>query len=222
MIKLGPKVTIASMDVDAQYGFTDDCPQELPVPLAHEIIKELNRQARFAQYRVGSKDAHPAQALWVANSQATTLTPINGKHMDVRWPAHCVPGTRGFELIAGLPHPADYDYFVWKGVEPDMHPYGACFHDLKGRLSTGLIEYLRVKGVQTVIVGGLATEYCVKETVLQLLKAKFQTIVNLAACRGIEPLTIQTAIKQMQNHGAIMVQSSAELKGTDPKILTQR
>ena len=36
------------------------------------------------------------------------------------WPLHCVPSTKGFELISGLPHPKDYDYFIWKGIEPDM------------------------------------------------------------------------------------------------------
>ena len=38
---------------------------------------------------------------------------------DVTWVSHCGPGTPGFALLDGLPDPIDYDYFVWKGVEPD-------------------------------------------------------------------------------------------------------
>ncbi|MFX5522361.1 isochorismatase family protein, partial [Acinetobacter baumannii] len=77
----------------------------------------------------------------------------------------------GFELLDELPRPIDYDFFVWKGVEPDLHPYGACYHDLAERRSTGVIEYLRQNGVSHVLVGGLALDYCVKNTALQLRRA---------------------------------------------------
>jgi len=211
MIKIGPKAQVASIDVDAQYSFTPLCPNELPVPYGNEIVDELNHQAEFAGYRIGSKEAHPPHAIWIATGEAPALSNIEGDNIDVRWPAHCIPGTKGFESIQGLPHPAKYDFFVWKGIEPDMHPYGSCFHDLKERLSTGIIEFLHNKGVKTVIVGGLATDYCVKNTVLQLLRAGFETILNLAACRGIDPQTTQAAITQMQQHGAIIIESSHQL-----------
>ncbi len=131
--------------------------------------------------------------------------------MDQRWVSHAVPGTQGFELIAGLPSVTDYDYFVWKGIELDMHPYGACYHDFAQRMSTGVIEFLRIKGVSTVIVGGLATDYCVKTTVLQLLAAGFKVIVNLAACRGIAENTTAEAKKGMTAAGAILISSAKEL-----------
>lgn len=67
-----------------------------------------------------------------------------------------MPGTPGFELLDDLPAPLDYDYFVWKGVEPDLHPYGACYHDLAEKRSTGVIEFLRQNDVDLVLVGGLA------------------------------------------------------------------
>ncbi len=211
MLLSEPKQTIASLDVDAQYGFTPACPQELPVPQGEDIVTELNHQAQFAQYRIGTKDAHSPSALWVANAQAPVLSPIEGKHMDVRWPVHCVPGTKGFQLIQGLPHPAEYDFFVWKGIEPDMHPYGACFHDLNETLSTGLIEFLHSKHIKVVIVGGLATDYCVKNTVLQLLKAGFRVIVNLAACRGLNGDTTQAALTLMRQCGATIISASQTL-----------
>lgn len=200
------------MDVDAQYSFTPLCPHELPVPEGDEIVDELNHQARFAQFRIGSKEAHPPHAIWIATHEAPALSKIHGKNVDLRWPAHCIPGTKGFELIEGLPHPSEYDFFVWKGVEPDMHPYGSCYHDLAENMSTGIIEFLQAKNVKIVIVGGLATDYCVKKTVLQLLHAGFQVILNLGACRGIDPNTTKEAITQMKQLGAIIIHSSQELQ----------
>jgi nicotinamidase/pyrazinamidase len=201
----------ASFDIDAQNCFTPVCPEELPVPEGDRIVNELNHQARYAYYRIGSKDAHPRNAAWVADDQHPPLSPVEGHNMDVRWPVHAVPGTEGFELIEGLPHPAQYDFFTWTGVEPDMHPYGKCYHDLKGRLSTGLIEYLQARQVNLVLAGGLATDYCVKTTVLQLLQAGFQVVVNLGACRGLAADTTDRAIAAMREAGARFVQCASEL-----------
>ncbi len=172
---------------------------------------ELNRQAELANFRVGSKDAHSPKAIWVADSEHPVLSPIVGDNVDVRWPLHAVPGTVGFELLPGLPHPKNYHYFIWKGIELDMHPYGACYHDHAQKLSTGVIEYLSVNKVETVIVGGLALDYCVKTTILQLIHAKFNVILNLAATRGIAVDTIEQAIDDMQNAGVIIINSAVEL-----------
>lgn len=214
MVKIEPQSAVASFDVDAQYGFTPCCPNELPVPNAEEIVPELNRQAQFAKYRLGSKDAHSPAAIWVTHDLSQILTPVHGDNVDVRWPVHCVPGTKGFELIKGLPHPAQYDYFVFKGVEPDMHPYGGCYHDLSEKLSTGAIEFLRYHDVTTVIVGGLATDYCVKNTALQLCQAGFQVIVNLGACRGLSPDSTQQALTELQLAGVTIIQTANELEQT--------
>lgn len=190
---------IASLDIDAQKGFTPLCPQELPVPEGDGIAAALNAQAMLASLRIGSKDAHPATAVWVADPP---LQPLPLPNADLTWPAHCVPGTRGFELLDGLPAPIDYDFFVWKGVEPDLHPYGACYHDLAEQRSTGLLEFLQARGVDTVLVGGLATDYCVKTSVLQLRRAGLRVIVHLAACRGIAPDTVSSALLAMREAGA--------------------
>jgi nicotinamidase/pyrazinamidase len=125
---------------------------------------------------------------------------------------HCVPGRKGFELLDGLPAPIDYDFFVWKGVEPDLHPYGTCFHDLAERRSTGLIEFLQARKVDTVLVGGLATDYCVKTSVLQLRRAGFRVIVHLDACRGIAPATVASAHTQMIEAGAELAQSLIDVQ----------
>lgn len=199
--------TTASFDVDSQKGFTPLCPDELPVPGGDVIVPALNRQAGLASVRVGSKDWHPSGALWLADNDHPQFSPVQGKNMDIRWKPHCIAGTRGAELLDGLPHPSDYDFFVWKGMEPDMHPYGACYHDLGDTKSTGVIEFLKSRSIETVLVGGLATDYCVKTTALQLKRAGFEVIVNLEACRGISADTIHAAVEEMKNAGITVTES---------------
>ncbi|WP_277960703.1 isochorismatase family protein [Pseudomonas sp. RIT-To-2] len=202
---------IASFDIDAQKGFTPLCPAELPVPEGHLIGAALNHLARYADLRLGSKDAHTPHAAWVVPSHAQMLQPLSLPNADITWVSHCVPGTPGFELLDELPTPLEYDFFVWKGIEPDLHPYGACYHDLADTRSTGAIEFLRQQGVGCVLVGGLALDYCVKTTALQLRRAGFRVGVYLPACRAIAQATAQAACEQMQAEGIELYASAAEL-----------
>jgi nicotinamidase/pyrazinamidase len=207
-----PKGKIASIDIDAQNGFTPQCPDELPVCEGDQIVTELNKQAKFARYRLGSKDAHCDNAKWIATRNHPQFSTVEGfPNVDVYWTKHCVMGTFGAELIEGLPAITDYDLFVWKGIEPTMHPYGACYHDFAKKLSTGLIEFLKVHDIKVAIVGGLALDYCVKETVLELLDAGFYVVVNLAGCRSVAKTTEEPAILEMQKAGAVFVKNHQEL-----------
>ncbi|MFB0703554.1 nicotinamidase [Pseudomonas protegens] len=200
----------ASFDVDAQKSFTPLCPDELPVTEGDRIGGELNFMATLASLRIGSKDAHSPQAPWVVTGHDQMLQPTGLEHADLTWVSHCVPGTEGFTLLDELPTPYDYDYFVWKGVEPDLHPYGACYHDLHGKLSTGVIEYLNSQGVEQIIVGGLALDFCVKTTALQLAAAGFKVIIHLPACRAISAEGAAQAIDDMQRAGIAVAATREE------------
>ncbi|WP_407331913.1 nicotinamidase [Enterovibrio sp. 27052020O] len=202
---------IASIDVDPQKTFTPLCPNELPVNEGHTIGLALNKQAEKAHFRVLTKDAHPANAVWVVESHDKMLVPLDHVNADLTWVSHAVPGTDGFNVIPGLPKVTEYDHVIWKGVEPDLHPYGACFHDIQEKLSTGLIEWLTAQHVKTVLVGGLATDYCVKTTALQLkTHGHFDVWVNLDACRGIANETTAAACNEMLNAGIHIIQSIDE------------
>ncbi|WKE65604.1 nicotinamidase [Gallaecimonas kandeliae] len=203
---------IASFDVDAQRTFTPLCPNELPVPGGHQIAAELNAQAALADFRLASKDAHSPRAKWVVASHGEMLQPLPYPDSDLTWVRHAEPGTEGFELVPGLPAPRDYDFLVYKGVEADMHPYGACYHDLGNRISTGVIEWLSAKGVDKVLVGGLALDFCVKTTALQLAEAGFAVYLNLAACRAISPEGAEAAKAEMQAAGIHLVADAAALQ----------
>lgn len=206
--------TTASFDVDAQLTFTELCPLELPVRGGQDIVHALNAQSKYASVRIGSKDAHSPASLWVDTDKEPQFTPIaEALNMDIRWKIHGVPGSAGFNLIPGLPAVKDYDFFVWKGIELDMHPYGACYHDLAGKKSTGVIEWLDCKGIETVVVGGLALDFCVRLTTLQLKEAGFNVIVNLESSRGIwASKTLEQQVQEFREAGIIVIETTAELE----------
>ncbi len=76
-------------------GLYPSLPNELPVAGGADVVAALNAQAALATLRVGSKDAHPANAAWVVTSPAAMLQPLDLPNADLTWPAHCVPGHPG-------------------------------------------------------------------------------------------------------------------------------
>ncbi len=201
----------ASFDVDPQQGFTPLCPNELPVTDGTAIVDELNKQATKGHLRLASKDAHNPKGVWIATENEPQFSKVGHPNVDIRWNRHCEVGTKGMDFLPGLPYHLAYDFVAYKGIEADCHPYGACFHDLADTRTTGVIEFLKQKLVTTVIVGGLATDYCVKTTALQLRKAGFDVIVNLAACRGIAQATIGAALDEMKAAGIKIVASADDI-----------
>lgn len=175
----------ASHNVEPQKGFTPLCPDELPVAEGELIVPELNGQNGIVAYKTLSKEIHPPNAVWIATSEHPQFSPVEGENVDVRWNPHCISGTKGVELIGGMAPVSSFDFIVAKGFEPDLHPYSSCYHDQKKKISTGFIEWLRARDIDTVIVGGLATDYCVAETCKDLSRAGFRVILNLGGCRGI-------------------------------------
>ncbi|WPO98464.1 isochorismatase family protein [Pseudomonas sp. HR96] len=205
------KHSTATFDVDAQKGFTPLCPQELPVTGGETLAPILNAMAELGRFRVGSKDAHSATASWVNPDRSQMASATGLAEAPLHWPSHCVVGTEGFELLEGLPHPQAYDFFVWKGVESDLHPFGACFHDVSERRTTGVIEVLQSQGIERVLVGGLAFDFCVKDTAIQLAKAGFEVIVVREACKAISQPTAAAATQAMSAAGVRIVETLEQL-----------
>ncbi|CAH7339615.1 Nicotinamidase [Vibrio chagasii] len=193
---------VASFDVDPQKGFTELC-KELIIIGGHLIGDELLKNHKLSSFKVVSRDMHPRNPIWKAEVVEDMLKPVKGKNVDVKWLMHCEVGTVGAELLDCLPSPIDYDYCVSKGLDSDVHPYGACYHDLADTKTTGVIEFLKSKGVEVVLVGGLATDHCVYKTVMQLSAAGFEVILNLAACRGVDSTTTDAAIADMASVATI-------------------
>ncbi|MDO4436132.1 MAG: isochorismatase family protein [Cardiobacteriaceae bacterium] len=205
---------IISLEIDAQKTFTPLCPLELPIEGGELIVAQLNAQAKLADFRVMSKEAHSPSALWICEHAKDMGKPTGLPEADQTWVSHGIVGSYGFELLDGLPDVTAYDFCVWKGIEPSLHPYGACFHDISEKLSTGLLEWLLMRGAKVILVGGLATDFCVKRTVLQLLKHNiggWQVWVNVGACRGLTEESSQSALEQMEAAGARLFVSAASM-----------
>ena len=218
-VKIVPAVT-ASMNVDPQKGFTPLCSKELPVPDGENIVEELVGQNFICGKKLVSKDVHPKNGEWIVSKEYPQLSPVVGfPDVDIHWNRHCESGTKGMELLDGLPKMSEYDFFVGKGFEPDLHPYSACYHNLSKTISTGLIEWLNQHDISTVVVGGLAlnvedTPLCVGETVIDLCKAGFQVILDMGSVRGLgSPEGQENFLKMLSGkHGVLIVNSYKEIE----------
>jgi nicotinamidase/pyrazinamidase len=206
------KTTTASIDVDPQKGFSELCPKELPVQGALEIVEELKCNHSKASVRLVSRDMHPPGAAWEAETPENMLESVGLPEVDIKWNPHCVVGTSGVELLPGLPEIRDYDFQINKGIDPDAHPYGAFYHDQADTRSTGGIEFLRAKQIETVIVGGLALDFCVKKSVEQLVEAGFKVILNLASTRAVFPDNANNVANALAEKGVILIEDAKGLE----------
>mgnify|MGYP002725718798 CR=1 FL=1 len=127
---------------------------------------------------------------------------VNGK-TQVLWPPHCVMGTDNAQLLLDN---TLFDAIVKKGCDPQFDSYSGFFDD--GGADTGLGRILKERGVTTLLVLGLATDYCVKFTALDALKSGFTAFVIKELCRGVAPDTTLSAIEEMQQAGIKMPETA--------------
>jgi nicotinamidase/pyrazinamidase len=115
-----------------------------------------------------------------------------------QWPVHCVAGTPGAELHDALDR-SKIDVIVDKGQSSDTDGYS-------GFEGTDLEQTLKDHGITNVTVVGLATDYCVKNTALDALRAGFQVTVDTNAVRGVdvEPGDSERALAEVRAAGGVM------------------
>jgi nicotinamidase-related amidase len=155
----------ALLIVDFQNDFTPG--GALGVEGGDEIAGRLNELAADARFEVvvATRDWHPAD---------------HGSFREQGgiWPVHCVAGTEGAELHRGLDR-SRLDAVVDKGQDVEADGYS-------GFEATLLEELLRARGVDHVTIGGIATDYCVKNTALDALRLGFGVTVDRDAVRAVE------------------------------------
>ncbi|MFH1808242.1 MAG: bifunctional nicotinamidase/pyrazinamidase [Pseudomonadota bacterium] len=127
---------------------------------------------------------------------------------QVLWPAHCVQGTHGAELHADL-DPTRLDAVVAKGTDPAIDSYSG-FFDNGQRKATDLDAVLRGHGVDALVILGLATDYCVKFTVLDACRLGYRVRVVEEGCRAVDLRAGDgdRAYEQMREAGAHVVRAS--------------
>lgn len=182
--------------VDVQNDF---CPGgALAVENGDAVVPVLNRYIeRFADQRLpifATRDWHPAKT--------THFKAYGGV-----WPVHCVQGTHGAEFHPDLKLTPEIT-IVSAGTGADEDGYsGFLGRDSSGR---SLAALLRDRGVDRLFVGGLATDYCVKHTVLDGIQEGFRVMLIGDAVRGVNlnPGDSEQAIEEMSAAGAIVVRGN--------------
>src|SRR6476469_5747740 len=173
--------------VDFQNDFTPG--GALAVPDGDEVAARLNALAASGDYDlvVATRDWHPADHGSFAARGGI-------------WPEHCVAGTPGAELHPAL-DAARVDVIVDKGKDPATEGYS-------GFDGTNLAALLRDRGIDRVTVAGLATDYCVRATALDALRAGFAVTVDDRASRGIDPDGSAAALDEVRAAGGEVMGSS--------------
>jgi nicotinamidase/pyrazinamidase len=171
--------------VDVQNDF---CPGgALAVPRGDEVVPIINRLAARFRNVVLTQDWHPAGHFSFASTHpgqspfARIAAPYGPQ---VLWPDHCVQGTRGAEFHPALdiPHAA---LVLRKGMAPAIDSYSA-FYENDHVTPTGLVGYLRNRGLTRLFLVGLAFDFCVRFSAEDAQREGFTVFVVEDACRGID------------------------------------
>jgi nicotinamidase/pyrazinamidase len=184
------KAKKALLVVDVQNDF---CPDgALGVPGGDRVVPVLNKYIELFRKRgltvYFTRDWHPPVTVH--------FKPYGGP-----WPPHCVQGTKGAEFHPALKIPPEA-VVMSKGDDPEQDSYSAFSgHDEKGR---GLAEVLKSDGITHFYIGGLATDYCVRQSALDAFREGFEVTVLIDAVRGVDviPGDSERAIEEIKSKGA--------------------
>ena len=150
------------------------------------IVPVIDRILPLFDCVVATQDWHPADHLsFAANHvgrEVGEVIELAGMP-QVLWPVHCVQNTRGAAFHRQF-DTSGLDAVFQKGIDREIDSYSGFFDNGRGR-STGLGDYLNGRGIGTVTICGLATDYCVQATALDALSLGFETFVLSDACRGV-------------------------------------
>ncbi|MBD3427055.1 MAG: isochorismatase family protein [Candidatus Omnitrophica bacterium] len=174
--------------VDMQNDFSPG--GKLAVPGADKIIPVLNAYIKAfssAQMPVlASRDWHP--------KRTEHFNEYGGD-----WPQHCVRNTKGAMFHPELELPEDA-IIISKGMDPAKDSYSAFLGEDKAGRS--LVDVLEDLSVEEVFVGGVATDHCIRHTVIDALKEGYRTYLLTDAEKGVEEQSSREAIEEMFSSGA--------------------
>jgi len=183
-----PKKALLVVDVQ-----NDFCPGgALGIPGGDRLVPKLNKYIVYAKKKgwpvFASRDWHP-------------LRSRHFKDFGGTWPVHCLQNSPGAAFHPRLKLPRDA-ILLYKGMDPDKDSYSVFqAEDEKGR---PFLQVLTFMGIEELYVGGLATDYCVKSTVLDALAHKLKARVLMDAIQGVNlrPADTEHALKAMFAKGA--------------------
>ena len=212
------KSTIGIIVGDIQGDFTEWKAGSLAVPnTGSDYVKKAEAVTKILYDAglpiFGVQDWHPSDHISFYTNHPGTKSletiEIDGR-TQVLWPPHCVQGTENARILV------DNKLFlaiVQKGRDKRYDSYSA-FQDDGGQ-KTEMEAILRHNGIEEVVLYGIATDYCVRATALDAIRAGFQVTMIEELCRGVAPDTSQEALEEMKRSGAIILETFdiAKIKG---------
>jgi nicotinamidase/pyrazinamidase len=205
--KIKPDAKSALIVVDVQNCFVTG--GTLPVKGGEEVVPVINKLSAGFQNIVVTQDWHtPGHASFASSYQGKKPfeTTKLSYGTQVLWPDHCVQGTDDALLHKDLKLPTA-QIIIRKGFHKEMDSYSA-FDEADHKTATGLAGYLKARGIKTLYVTGLATDFCVAWTAMDARKAGFEVYVIEDATRAIDLNgSLAAAWKEMGAKGVKRIQS---------------
>jgi nicotinamidase/pyrazinamidase len=199
--------------VDLQNDFLPGGP--LAVKEGDTIIPMINDLVHHQfDVKVATKDWHPKDHGSFAsshNKKPGEIILLEGIE-QILWPEHCIQGTKGSEFATGW-DTNQIERIFYKGIDKTSDSYST-FFDNGHRRTTGLADYLKSKKISDIYIAGLATDYCVKYSVLDARRLGFNTYVITDACRGVNLKSDDSkqAFEEMHQAGAHLISLQEALK----------
>ena len=197
----------ALLIVDIQYDF---CPGgALAVPDGDTIIPTVNQLIDHFDVIVQTQDWHPEGHSSFASSHEGK-EPFDTVEMDygtqVLWPDHCVQGSKGAEFHEDL-NTLKSQVIIRKGFRRMIDSYSTFFENDQ-KTATGLTGYLKQRGITDLYTVGLATDFCVKWSILDGIDEGFNMHIIEDAVKGIDLNgSLDEAWEEMKKKGVRVTQS---------------
>lgn len=159
----------------------------LPVADGDAVVAVANRLAKGFDVVAATQDWHPADhGSFASNHAGRSAGDVIrlGEADQVLWPDHCVQNSPGASFHSGL-DVARVDAVVRKGADPSIDSYSG-FFDNDHHTATGLEGLLRDRGVSTIVLVGLATDYCVRFTALDARSLGFEVEIAVDGVRAVD------------------------------------
>jgi len=187
----------ALLVIDVQNDF---CPGgALAVAGGDEIVEGVNTIMNDFDAVILTQDWHPTgHSSFASSHDANPMTMIDMPYgPQVLWPDHCIIGSSGAAFHNKLNVDAA-DMIIRKGYNPAIDSYSAFFEN-DHITPTGLEGYLRTRGIDTVSLVGLATDFCVNYSAVDAAKLGFNVSVRMDLCRAIDfDGSLDAAVKGMK------------------------
>jgi nicotinamidase/pyrazinamidase len=192
----------------------DFCPGgALAVPDGDAIVPVVNTLSDAFDHVLMTQDWHPPghQSFASSHSGHDPYDVIEVEYGEqILWPDHCVQGTEGADFHPDL-NLTPVELLIRKGFRPHIDSYSA-FYENDRETPTGLTGYCRERGIDTLYVCGLATDFCVKWTALDGRKEGFEVYVIEDAARGIDQDgSLAQAWDEMNEAGVQVISADAAL-----------